>query len=428
MIDRRLVTTFVLGFSSGLPLALSSGTLGYWLAASHVDNARIGAFALVEIPYTYKFLLAPVFDHVAAPWVLASLGRRRGWLALTQLGLALAVFATGQTDPVHHPLRTAACAFVIALCSAAQDIVVDATRIESFDSSGQGFGAVANTWGYRVGMLLSGAGALYLSNVMSWPGIYATMAALVGLGFVAVLIMDEPVVRREPSGRTLRDSLREAIVEPLRDFAGRDGALLVLAFLAIFRLGDALAGKMQNPFLVQTGFTAIEIANITKVFGVLATVAGAGLSGWLLARRSARQLLPFAALIMLVSNVVFSWVASVGHDTTALLVAIMVENGTSGIGSTITIVYLSSLCSRDHTATQYALLTSILSFSRTTLAATSGLLANRMEGFNVWLAAATGYHAPNGWFSYFLLTAIAGLPGLFLAWRLVHRRTEAVEA
>lgn len=409
---RRLAVTLALGFASGLPLSLSSGTLTFFLARAGIGERAMGLFGLASLPYTLKFLWAPIFDRVR-PGPLARLGQRRGWLLLAQLGLFACILATGMADPAHAPLVTAAGALGIAFFSASQDVVVDALRVETLAERDQGWGAALTMWGYRIGMLASGFGALHLADLVSFRRVYAVMATLAVLGSIGVWFAIEPTRAPRPATRSLREELREAIVEPFRQLAARQPIVLLALFLAVFRLGDAWAGQMTNAYLVGVGFTGAEIANVTKLVGVIATAIGVGIGGLLVSRLGAARLLPFAAMIMAFSNVAYAWLATRGHRIDALTVAVVVEYLTSGIGQSITVAWMSSLCERGRTATQYAVLTALVSTSRTVLVSFSGFLVEAAR----YLAGPAG----NGWSLFFALTALAGVPGILLAIPLARR-------
>jgi PAT family beta-lactamase induction signal transducer AmpG len=389
-----------MGFSSGLPLALSGATLSYWLSKVGVSKTDIGLFALVGLAYNFKFLWAPLFDSVAVPWIGYSLGRRRAWGILSQVGLIAALLATGASDPAINPFNTALCAVMIAFFSASQDIVIDAYRVEILDERRQGAGAAVTQYGYRIGMLASGAGALYLAEVMDWFGVYAVMAGLVALGIVVFLISPEParaVVQPSKTNLSPAGRLREAVIEPLADFSRHQGWIVILAFVVLFKLGDALAGNMATPFYVAMGFSGPEIASITKVFGIAATSVGIFFGGLLVARMPLPRALLIAGVLQLMSNWIFAAQAVVGHDLGFLALTIFVENFTSGIGSAAFVAYLSSLCTLKYTATHYALLSSFATFGRTLLSSPAGWLADHLD-----------------WVTFFLMTSVAALPGLLL--------------
>ncbi|HEX6440763.1 MAG TPA: MFS transporter, partial [Stellaceae bacterium] len=290
----RLLAILFMGFSSGLPLALTFGTLSYWLAEVGVSLTTIGLFGLVRTSYSLKFLWAPLIDRLPVPLLTARLGRRRSWALAIQLLLALAILALGMTDPRTDPAGTAIAAVIVAFLSASQDIVIDAYRIELLLPEEQGAGAAATQWGYRFGMLASGAGALYAASFGGWQFAYALMAALMLVGMVTVWLTPEPGGLEEPEALPGDSAaaraaawLRRAIVAPFFDMYRRNGGVLLAAigvFIVLFKFGDALAGSMSNPLYVELGFTKVEVATISKVYGVIATLAGVALGGLFVAR------------------------------------------------------------------------------------------------------------------------------------------------
>ncbi len=411
-VDRKHVVTALLGFSSGLPLALTADTLKFWLSSEQVTLGHIGWFALVAQPYTWKPLWAPVFDRFAPPFGLMRLGRRRGWLLLVQLGLVLATIATGLTSPGHAIATTAIAATSLAFFSASQDILVDAVRIETLGPEGQGTGAALNTWGYRIAMFCSGYGALELAGQhVPFATIYACAAALVGIGIFATFLVEEPThAPRVVADGGMLAGLRHAILEPLISLCRDRPWVRMLAFAILLKLGDALAAAMSSPFLVGLGFTASEIARGTKIASPIAALLGAATGAFVLRRVAVTRALPLASFIVLASNLAYSWLALVGHRFDALIVATAIESFTSGVAGTITIAFLSGLCHEGKAATQYAALTALTSFARTTLAGPSGNVVSYLAGTSI-ATAVTGVV----WAKYFAFTALAGLPGFALA-------------
>jgi PAT family beta-lactamase induction signal transducer AmpG len=346
-----------------------------------------------------KFLWSPVLDRAPLPWLGARLGQRRSWLVLIQVLLALGLVALGSTDPAADPWRTALLAALVAFLSASQDVVIDAYRIELLHEDEQGAGAAATQWGYRFGIIASGAGAFTLAELFGWPHTYLVMASLVGVGLVTTLLTPEPP---HPSSANTRPGfaafLRGAVVEPFREFATRPRWLTILVFIVLYRFGDALAGGMSTVFYLQLGFGKLEIASIVKVFGVIATMAGIALGGVIVFKSGTGRALIGAGVLAAASNFVFVWLAYVGHDLGALTAAIFVENFTSGIVGAAFVAYLSALCNLEFTATQYALLSSLAATGRTVLASSAGWLAEQL-----------------GWPLFFALTALAAVPGIWLA-------------
>jgi PAT family beta-lactamase induction signal transducer AmpG len=408
-LDRRLVAILLLGFSSGLPLALTFGTLTFWLAEAGVDKAAIGLFALVGIAYGWKFVWAPVVDHLSLPLLTRLFGRRRGWILLCQLGLIVSIAAMGASDPAQRLWVTALLAVLVAFCSASQDIVIDAYRVELLEERQQGAGAAVIVIGYRIAMLVSGAGALFLADFAGWLAAYLAMAAFMLVGIATVLLSPEPtssaLVRAETRGGS---RLRQAVIEPLAEFLRRNGwrtALIILLFIMFYKLGDALLGVMANPFYVEMGFSKSEVASVVKTFGLFATLGGGLLGGLLINNRGILPALWVCGVLQILSNLMFAVQAYVGHDVALLTMTIALENLAGGMGTAAFVAYLSSLCNVHYTATQYALLTSFMAQTRTVLASSGGVLAENMD-----------------WISFFLFTTAAGLPALALLWWLSRRR------
>ncbi len=404
-LDRRMLAILLLGLSSGLPLALTGATLSLWLKDEGLSLTEIGLFTNVATPYALKFLWAPLMDQVRLPVLAGWLGRRRSWLLATQLSLMVLILALAATDPGEQLVRTALLAFGIAFGSASQDIVVDAYRVEICDEDAQAAGAASIVFGYRVGMLVSGAGALYLASFAGWSWSYAAMAGALLTGVATTLLSREPEVDGvAPAPAVATDRLRRVlrgIAGPFVEFFGRPAWALVLAFALLYRFGDALAGVMAIPFFDDLGFSKLEIANVAKVYGTAATLLGLALGGWLMKSVRMVPALWICGVLQLASNLTFAGLALVGHSLPFLAAAIGVENLTGGMATAAFVAYLSNLTDARFTATQYALLTALTAGARIWLASTGGWLATQL-----------------GWFEYFVLTAGAALPGLGLLWLL----------
>jgi len=419
--DRRVLTILFLGFSSGLPLALTFSTLSFWLKEEGLTNTAIGLFASVSTPYALKFLWAPLIDRAPLPVLSRVFGRRRGWLLATQIALMMSVFALGTTDPGVDAWSTALAAVVVAFFSASQDIVIDAYRVDVLEERQQAAGAAAIVFGYRMGMLASGAGALLLASYASWFEVYALMAALVSVGIVATLLAPEPE-RRETAeaqererrvraylatntqlaarGAALAALIYGAVIAPFADFMKRSGWVAILLFVMFYKLGDALAGVMTNPFLLEIGFSKTEIAAIVKSYGLIATLIGAAAGGSLMTSVGLVRCLWICGILQMLSNLTFAAQALAGHNLAMLALTIGLENLAAGMGTAAFVGYLSSLCNVAYTATQYALLTSFMSAARTWLSSSAGWLADKMT-----------------WPEFFVLTTLAAVPGLaLLAW------------
>jgi PAT family beta-lactamase induction signal transducer AmpG len=389
----RQLAILAMGFASGLPLALTGQTLQIWLTESQVSLTDIGLFALVGFAYSVKFLWSPILDRVPLPWLGARLGQRRSWLIVIGGLLAAAIVGLGQTDPVAAPWHTALFAALVAFLSASQDIVIDAYRIELLTKEEQAAGAASTQNGYRIGIIASGAGALALASAFGWPRTYLVMASLIGVGVVAAFLSPEP------AHPTVRGSfLRTAVVQPFSEFASRPRWLLILVFIVLYRLGDALAGGMANPFYVKIGFTKLEIASVAKVLGVFASMVGIAAGGAFAYRLGVARALVAAGLIHASGNLAFIFQAYAGHDVRVLGLTIFVENFTGGLVSAAFVGYLSTLCHPAFTATQFALFTSLTAVGRTLFASGAGWLAEQL-----------------GWPLFFAASAVAALPGIALA-------------
>jgi PAT family beta-lactamase induction signal transducer AmpG len=410
----RVLIVLFLGFSSGLPLALSGTTLLVWMREAGVDLGTIGLFALVGTPYTVKFLWAPLTDAIDIPLLSHRLGRRRGWLVFTQMLLIGAIVFLGSCDPATAPGLVALGALLVAAASATQDIVVDAFRVESLPENEQAAGMASYVAAYRVGMLASTAGTLFLVSALqanslptpaAWHWGYIVMAALVLVGTITALLATEPERSQAAAtahvGQNAVTRVLTAAAGAFRDFLGYDMAAAMLAFVVLFKFTDALSGGMTAPFVIDLGFTRNEYAAIVKGVGLAALLVG-GFAGGFIARA-----VPLAAalwiggIVQAVANLAFSWLAIAGRDLALLTFAITVENFTSAVGTVMFVAYLSALCRNPlHTATQYALLTALAAVGRTYLSSGAGFVAES-----------------TGWAWFFVICALAGLPSLLLlAW------------
>jgi PAT family beta-lactamase induction signal transducer AmpG len=411
----RVLIVLFLGFSAGLPLALSGSTLLVWMREAGVDLGTIGLFALVGTPYTIKFLWAPVVDALDVPVLSTWFGRRRGWLVFSQLLLIASIVLLGLCDPARtHGYVIFAAAVFVATASATQDIVIDAFRIESLPDSEQAAGMASYVAAYRIGMLASTAGALFLvsgfegfgfAKGAAWTAGYLAMAALVVIGIATTLIATEPAAsaaaESEHSSRSAGNSLQRVAVAAygaFADFLTRDMALAALAFVVLFKFTDALSGAMTAPFVIDLGFTRNEYAAIIKGVGLAATLIGGFAGGFVARAYPLAASLWIGGILQALANLTFSAQAIVGHSTAMLVFAIIAENFTSAIGTVIFVAYLSALCNNPlHTATQYALLTALAAVGRTYLSSGAGYLA-----------------AGAGWVAFFAICAAAAIPSLLL--------------
>jgi PAT family beta-lactamase induction signal transducer AmpG len=390
-----------LGFTAGLPLALTALTLRQWLSESGTSLAAIGFTATIGLSYTLKFLWAPLLDQVPPPL----LGRRRGWLLAIQAALVLAILAFAWSDPVASPWRLVGAAIAISFLSASQDIVVDGWRIETFPGDEiRGVALAAYIWGYRAALLVGGAGAIRLANALGWHGSLSVMAALAGLGIVATLAAHEPAPVRSAAAPGFVARLRHSVVEPLAEFLRRPGAGPILAFVMLFKLGEALAHTMAVPFYNALGFDRVAIADATGIPGLLASLAGAAAGGWLIARIGNGRALIVTGFVQMASMALYFALAVSGGDWRILVLKITLENVAEGMADAAFITYLSSLCARAFTATQYALLSSLSAVGLRTIGGLSGVLA-----------------AALGWVPFYALTIVAALPAMLVMLWLLRR-------
>jgi MFS transporter, PAT family, beta-lactamase induction signal transducer AmpG len=399
--DRRVLMILALGFSSGLPLLLTHSTLSAWLAVYGVKRSVIGAFLLVGTPYSLKFVWSPLIDRLPPP---LPLGRRRGWGVLIQIALIAALVGLGMCDPKRHLSAMAALALLVAFLSASQDIVIDAWRVEILPLDMQGSGAGAITTGYRIGMLVAGAGALVIASSAGWFAAYVTMAALIAVGLLVFLLGPEPRVAEQATraaGGTGFDAFRHwlatAVVGPFANFMKRPMWLVILVFIFGYFLGQAMAGAMATPLYISLGFSLDEIAAVSKLVGILALVAGALAGGVVVARFGIMRSLLVCGVLMSVGNLFYVLQAVGGHRIGYLVLCVIAENFTGAMAGSALVGYLSSLCSPGFTATQYALLSSLSALPRTVLASTTGALSNAL-----------------GWVPFFLLTSAVTVPALLL--------------
>jgi PAT family beta-lactamase induction signal transducer AmpG len=392
-LDPRMIVILLLGFSSGLPFALSFTTLTVWLAEHGVRKTEIGLFALVGMPYAWKFVWAPLVDAVRIPLLTRWLGQRRSWALVAQLGLAGSLVWLGSLDPSRELDLMAWAALLVVFMSATQDIVIDAYRIEILGDHEQGAGSAMTTYGYRFGMLASGAGALYLSDHVPWSAVYAIEAALLTIGIVTVLFAREPRARPKRAGGLAR----QLLVDPFVDFMKRPWWLLILVFVMLYRFPDSYLLVMANVFYKDMGFTNSEIASVSKIFGTIATLFGVFLGGLLVHRLGVLKSLLVCGTVQMLSNLMYIAMAQRGQDVPIFAATIAAENVSNGMTNVAFIAYLSSLCSPGFAGSQYALLSAVGLSTRNTLSASSGWLVERV-----------------GWSWFFGITALVAIPSMVL--------------
>lgn len=392
VLSGRMLVALLMGFSAGLPLLLTGSVLQAWMTEEGVDLGTIGLFALVGLPYTLKFLWAPLLDRFT---LSRRLGRRRGWLLGIQLVLTLAIAALGFTEPAVNPWPVALAALLVTFFSASQDIVIDAYRRESLADEEQGLGASLYVNGYRVGMLVASGGGLILADHIPFGVVYLVMAAAMGVGIVTTLFCREPDTA-EGTPRTLA----EAVVQPFLEYFARRDAWLILLFILLYKVGDTMASHMTTPFYLDIGFSKTEIGAVVKLFGFWATIAGGLAGGVLLLRLGIYRGLWVFGILQGVSTAGFAVLAQLGPSLQGLAAVIAFENLTGGMGTAAYVAFMASLTNRRFTATQYALLSSLMGVPRVLVAAPTGYLA-----------------AGLGWEAYFVLCALLAVPGLWLLTR-----------
>ncbi len=426
----RVLAMLFLGFSAGLPFMLVFSTLSAWLREVGIERATIGMLSWVGIIYSIKFFWAPVVDRLPLPWLHRLLGRRRSWMLLAQVGIAVGLFNMAHLNPVGHLGAMAALALLVAFSSATQDIAIDAWRIEAVPQPMQGVMAAAYQLGYRIAIMVGSAGALWIAADYGWMASYTAMAAMVGVGILTTLVIAEPEPRAERQSLAQEqrvidwlerkahwpDSLRQvgswfvgAVVCPFVDFFTRYGtrlAVLMLAFIASYRLTDFTMGVMANPFYLDVGYTLKEIAAVAKLFGLVSSIVGVLLGGLAVARLGTVKSLAFGSLAVIASNLMFMTLAFQDHPSiTGLAIVVSADNLAMGIAGTALIAYLSSLTTASYTATQYALFSSMYALPGKLLMGTSGFVVD-----------AVGYP----WF--FVYTSSLGIPALVLLYFIVRNK------
>jgi PAT family beta-lactamase induction signal transducer AmpG len=389
--SRRMLVSFLMGFSSGLPLLLTITVLQAWMKEEGVDLTVIGFMSLVGLPYTVKFLWAPVMDRFTLPF----LGRRRGWLLTAQAAMICSTILLGISDP-KNPWMIAVAAFLVTFFSASQDIVVDAYRREDLADNELGLGSSLYVNGYRVGMLLASGGGLIMADHMSFPAVYLIMAACMLAGVVTTLLTPEPIILIE----TPR-SLKEAVFNPLTEYFSRQGAWLILAFILLYKIGDTMASAMTTPFYLDIGFSKTEIGTIVKLFGFWATIIGSLLGGVMMLGLGIYRSLWIFGFFQAISTAGFALLANIGYSVPALAGVIAFENLSGGMGTAAYVAFMGSITNRKFTATQYALLSSLMGIPR------------------VLASAPTGYLAKNlGWTNFFIICTLIAIPGMLLLLKL----------
>ena len=423
----RVIAMLFLGFAAGLPFLLVFSTLSAWLRDLGVSRTAIGFFAWVGVTYSVKVFWAPVVDRVPIPMLTRLLGKRRSWMLLAQVGIALGLIGMAMTDPTRTLTPIAAFALLVAFSSATQDIAIDAYRIEAVTKDRQAAMAATYILGYRVALLVAGAGAFYVAEYASWSSAYFAMAALMIIGMATVITIAEPAHRQASESvmfearvvdfmsrsahlpgwlRAAGGWLIGAVICPFADFFSRNGwmAIVILVFIGVFRLSDITMGIMANPFYLDLGFSKPQIANITKVFGFFMTIAGAVLGGLLVVRYGIMRPLLLGAIMVAITNLLFAMMASIGADVLWLITVISADNISGGLANAVFIAYLSSLTNQAYTATQYALFSSFMTLPGKLISGFSGVIVDA-----------------HGYISFFIYASAIGIPAILLVIYLMRR-------
>lgn len=390
----------LLGFSSGMPLALTAGTLQAWMKNEKVDLSVIGLFSLVGIPYALKFLWSPLMDRFVPPF----LGRRRGWILIAQFFLVISICALALTHPAENPGVLAFVALLVSFFSASQDIGIDAYRTDVLEPQELGPGAALHTTGYRVAMIVSGSIALILADHMSWTLVYFIMAAVMAVGIIATLLAPEPVSDVRPPR-----NLKEAVVLPFTEFFKRTGAFEILTFILLYKVNVVMTVALTTPFMLDLGFSNTDVGAVTKSVGLIATIFGTLAGGALMVRMTILRSLWLFGIFQGVSTVAFVILAYLGHNYPAMVAAIGAENFCSGMGNAAFMAFLMSICDKRFTATQFALFTSFMALTR--------VLGGAPTGFMVKIL---------GWQNFYLVCVAAMIPGLLLLVRFDRWTTPEV--
>ena len=400
--NKKLLTMFLLGFSAGLPLLLVFTTLSAWLRDENIVRSTIGFFGWVTIFYGLKFLWAPLIDSIKLPLIHNILGKRRSWLLLTQISIGIFLYLLATISPNSESLITfAICALFVSFFSASQDIVVDAYRIEIAPVESQGILTAGYQFGYRVAILVSGAGALYIADSYTWEISYKVMSSLMLIGIITTLMSSEPSEHKFKIDKS--DNLIVAVFwAPIRDFFSRyKNAILILIFIGVYRLSDLSMAVMANPFYLDIGFTLSQIATVTKVFGIAMTLIGAFFGGIIVLRYGVKQPLFYGSIMIALTTLMFVIQSIFGNNMNLFILTIALDNFTGGFAGTVFIAYLSSLTDPKYTATQYALFSSLMLVPGKFLSGFSGLIVDNF-----------------GYSELFLISASLGIPAIIISYYL----------
>ena len=398
--SRRMLVALLMGFSGGLPLLLTLGILQAWMKEGGVDLTWIGMITLVQIPYTWKFLWAPFLDRFIPPF----LGRRRGWLLMSQIALMASIVGLGYSDPVKNTWMMIIAAVLVAFFSATQDIVIDAYRREDLPDEELGLGSSMYVYGYRLGMLLASGGGMILADFISFSQVYFIMAWCLLPGVLTTLLTPEPkVIAGIPR------TMREAIFNPMADYFSRNGAIWMLAFILLYKIGDTMASAITIPFYLEIGFSKTEIGTVVKFFGTAATLAGAALGGLLLLKLGINRGLWIFGILQALSTAGFAILARIGYNIALLSGVIAFENLSSGMGTAAFVAFMASITNKKFTATQYALLTSLMGLPRTLASSVTGVMAKNI-----------------GWENFFIGCTLIAIPGMLLLLKFAPWNSQSV--
>lgn len=424
--EPRVLGMVFLGFSAGLPFLLVFSTLSAWLREAGIERTVIGFFSWVGVTYSIKVLWAPVIDRLPLPWLTRRLGKRRSWMLLAQVTIAMGLLGMALTDPHTQLTALALLALLVAFGSATQDISIDAYRIEALEVRYQGAMSAAYVFGYRVALLVAGAGAFYVAEFSDWPTAYLVMAALMGVGLATTLIIREPVHRRDAHTTELERAVEgvlgvnparasrtarlmawfsDAVISPFVEFFRRNGvwAFVILLLIGAYRISDITMGVMANPFYLDLGFSKTEIADVTKVFGFVMTIAGAAVGGLLVVRFGVFRPLLLGAVLVASTNLLFAWLATAEPSLLGLALVVSADNLSGGLATSVFVAYLSGLTNQAYTATQYALFSSLMTLPAKFLGGFSGIVVDA-----------------HGYFVFFVYAAALGIPAILLVtllWR-----------
>jgi len=391
--SKKILVIFFMGIASGIPLYMVLSTLFIWLTRENIEISTVGLFALTQLPWSLKFLWAPFVDKYKIPILNKILGQRKSWLLITQFFLIISLILLGYSNPSENIYFTAFFALLTAFFSANQDIVIDAYRIEILDDDMQGAGAAVTQFGYRIGGIFAGAGSLYLKSIFDWSTVFLIISSVIFL----VMLLTTLVIKIQTS--VIKKS-SESLLAPFKEFISRNSfnrILIIILFIFFFKFGDVVAGIMANPFYVQIGFSNIEIANASKLFGVVMTLSGVFIGGYMVKKVGLLSSLIISAFFQIISNLLYILLNYIGPEFNFLLITVAGENLAGGMGSASFVAYLSVLCKKEYSGTQYALLSSIMGLARTFFSAPSGFVVEYL-----------------GWGTFFFISTLVGIPGLII--------------